>query len=332
MNDANDYKCSKCGAILKLDKGIQTFKCEHCKTECNLDSLNSIENSSNGIGVYTCQKCGSEMLSNINNEITSCIYCNNDEILKNKLGKDFNPEYIIQFKTTKNDVIKEFKKLYKKNLLIPLTLANIKEIRGMYVPSYIYNFDSTGEVEFECEFSSTWVSSGYRYTKKDKYKIIRAGNMSFQNIPVIGSKKMENDIIKSIEPFDYKELKEFNSSYLLGFLSEKYNVSVEDSINLVTDKAKTYFIEEMKKNIKDFNKITETDSSINIYNYMSSKVLLPVWFLNVNYKGKIYKFAMNGQTGKMLGDIPKNIIKVIFMWLGLFIIISFLLLIFQVIV
>lgn len=324
MNNANNHKCSNCGAILKSDKKGQTYKCEYCKLEFNLDN--------NKIDVYICQKCGSEILSDINNEITSCIYCNNKEISKNKLGKDFDPEYIIPFKTTKNDVIREFKKLYKRNWLIPVTLRNIKEIRGMYVPSYIYNFDSTGEVEFECETFSTWVSGGYRYTKKDKHKIIRAGNMSFENIPVVGSKKIENDIISSIEPFGYKELKEFNSSYLFGFLSEKYNIPFEESINIVTDKAKTYFIKEMENNIKNYNKISETDSSINIYNYKSSKVLLPVWFLNIIYKDKIYTLTMNGQTGKIVGDIPKNISKVIFIWIGLFIIVSILLLIFQVII
>ena len=75
----------------------------------------------------------------------------------------------------------------------------------------------------------------------------------------------------------------------------------------------------------------EIDNSINLYNYKSSKVLLPVWFLSVNYKGKTYTFVMNGQTGKIVGDVPRKISKIIFIWLVLFINISILLLIFQVI-
>ena len=33
-------------------------------------------------------------------------------------------------------------------------------------------------------------------------------------------------------------------------------------------------------------------------------VMLPVWLLYTSYHGKDYLFAMNGQTGKMVGDLP----------------------------
>lgn len=32
--------------------------------------------------------------------------------------------------------------------------------------------------------------------------------------------------------------------------------------------------------------------------------MLPVWVLSTNYRGKIYKFAMNAQTGKFVGELP----------------------------
>ena len=32
--------------------------------------------------------------------------------------------------------------------------------------------------------------------------------------------------------------------------------------------------------------------------------LLPVWLLHVRWNGKLYTFAMNGQTGKLVGDLP----------------------------
>ncbi|MCI6866591.1 MAG: hypothetical protein MR871_01330, partial [Lachnospiraceae bacterium] len=34
--------------------------------------------------------------------------------------------------------------------------------------------------------------------------------------------------------------------------------------------------------------------------------LLPVWVLNTMYKGKLYTFAMNGQTGKFVGNLPSD--------------------------
>ena len=47
--------------------------------------------------------------------------------------------------------------------------------------------------------------------------------------------------------------------------------------------------------------------------------MLPVWMVNINYKNKKYTFAMNGQTGKMVGDIPIDIPKAIIISIILFI-------------
>ena len=76
----------------------------------------------------------------------------------------------------------------------------------------------------------------------------------------------------------------------------------------------------MRKDIRGYDEITNVDNSINLYNCKSSYVLLPVWFLNLKYKDKMYTFAMNGQTGKLIGDIPTDIKKAIFIWIGIFLI------------
>ena len=37
--------------------------------------------------------------------------------------------------------------------------------------------------------------------------------------------------------------------------------------------------------------------------------MLPVWMVNVKYKDKMYIFAMNGQTGEFIGNIPLDVGK-----------------------
>ena len=328
MKNICDYKCTKCEKTLKSDLEGQNFKCEYCDKTFNLDNLNSIQlnkqNTNNEIYIYNCKNCNSQILSSIN--ITSCIYCKNNVLEKNKLENDLNPKYIIPFKTAKEYVIRKL----KNNWLKSITKKEIKEIKGIYVPCCIYDFDTSGEVEFECDTFSSWVSDGYRYTKKDKHKAIRGGNISFENILVSGSKKIQE--INFVDPFDYKELKKFDDSYLFEFLSEKYNISEEQLVDEAIKKVKTYFIEEMKKDIKGPNEVKVSDTSINLYNSKCSQVLLPIWFLELRYKNKNYTILMNGQTGKIAGDFPIKTNKIIFMWLGLFIIISIILLILQVII
>ncbi|MBR6690733.1 MAG: DNA helicase PriA [Bacilli bacterium] len=327
MNNTLDHKCPKCDAVLKFNPESQNWKCEYCRSKFNLEDLNTIELNkevSSEIDVYTCQNCGAEILADANTSATFCIYCKNTAILKNKLEGAFNPDYLIPFKTTKEDAIKAFKKHCKGKWLMPKAFnmkKNIKEISGIYVPFWLYNLDSTGEIEVKCEKISEWKSGDYNYKKIDTYKAIRGGNISFENIPVDGSKKFENDILNSIEPYNYEELKGFNYSYLSGFLSEKYDLNEEESVIDANTRARNSFIEEMKSDITGYDSKTLSDNSINIYNSKSSYVLLPVWFLNIKYKDKMYTFAMNGQTGKIVGNIPVDIKKAIFIWIGLFLII-----------
>lgn len=334
MNNAIDHKCPNCDAILKFNPHGENWKCEYCRSEFNLEQLNKYEEKTKnedkivkakqneeGLDVYTCNNCGASIVVDPNISTTSCVYCKNTAILKDKLHGDFSPNYIIPFKHTKEDAYLAFKKLGKGRILMPKEFnmkRNINEISGVYIPFWLYDFAANGEINADCKRITSWTSGNYRYTKTDTYLAIRGGNMSFCNVPVDGSKRFPNDVMNSIEPFDYKDLKEFNYSYLSGFLSEKYDMKSDEVINEAINRAKNTFIEQMKKDIRGYNTVIPTTNSINLSKTKSQYVLLPVWMLNVKYKDKIYTIAMNGQTGKMVGNIPINYTKAILIWLLVF--------------
>lgn len=337
MNNTIDHKCPKCDAVLKFNPHGSNWKCEYCRSEFNLEQLNSFESkktyeekiarvdtNEDGLDVYTCKNCGASIVVDPNVSTTFCVYCRNTAILKDKLHGDFNPQFVIPFKHTKEDAIEAFKKLGKGRILMPKVFnikKNIKEITGIYIPFWLFDFETSGEIEADCKRITRWVSGNYRYTKTDSYIVTRGGNMNFANIPVDGSKRFPNDVMNSIEPFDYKDLKKFNYSYLSGFLSEKYDMTSEEVSNEAQNRAKNTFIEEMKKDIKGYyTTIIPINNSINLNNTKQVYVLLPVWMLNVKYKDKIHTIAMNGQTGKMVGNIPIDYKKAIFIWILIFVI------------
>lgn len=330
MNSALDHKCPNCDAVLKFNPKDQNWKCEYCRSEFNLEELNTYEDKhkeeikTSEIDLYSCPNCGAEIIADSNVTTTSCVYCKNTAILKNRFDGSFNPDYLIPFRNTKEDAIEAFKKLTKGKILMPKefkSLKNIKEMSGIYIPFWLYDYDANGVIEADCKRITSWRSGNYRYTKTDTFLALRGGNMSFSNVPVDGSKKFSNDIMNSIEPFDYNDLKKFNISYLSGFLSEKYdvdkNIAIEDGIA----RAKNSFVEQMRKDIVGYNTVIPIKDSINLNNTNSKYVLLPVWLLNIKYKDKIYPFAMNDQTGKLIGDIPIDYKKAFLIWLGLVLIV-----------
>lgn len=324
---ALDNKCPSCGAPIKFVPSLKKWKCEYCNSEFDLEEMQKHNNASNikynqdsiiddydDYVTYTCQDCGAEIVADSQTAATFCVYCGNTAILKNKLSGKFLPDAIIPFKKEKQEAIDAFVNLAKGKLFVPKNFTkkdNIEKIRGIYIPFWLYDIDIAGSIDCNGTKIRSWSTGNVQYTRTEFYKMYRTGSMDFFKIPVDGSKRFSNDIMNSIEPFDYSGLTKYNHAYLSGFYAEKYDVpSDEASVEArrrALESGKNAFLDDCRgysqKNI--VRNTLETKIKNKYY------VLLPVWMVNVKYNNKSYIFAMNGQTGEFVGNIPLDILKVI---------------------
>lgn len=320
-----DHKCKSCGAVLKFNPHGQNWVCEYCKSEFTKEEVDAyeaergvealtketeavkLETNWDGADMYSCPNCGAEIIADENTSATFCVYCKNTAILKNKLVGEFNPTKLIPFYKTREDAIAAFKNMSKNKKFVPndfLVDKNIEEMRGIYIPFWLYDYDFKSDIVADAKKVTTWRSGDTRYTKTDTYSCTRGALMEFNKIPVDGSSHFDNAIMNSIEPFDYNGLIDFSHSYLSGFLAEKYDVDATTADLDAQNRARATATEVLKDDIKGYNSVVVTNSNHNITKALNEYVLLPVWILNIKYKDKVHTFAMNGQTGKMVGDIP----------------------------
>lgn len=339
----SDHKCLACGAPLNFDPKSQGWTCEYCGTKFTIEDLEkNIKKYDNikadeahedaSLDVYKCNNCGAEIVADENTSATFCVYCKNTAILKNKLVGKFEPKEIIPFYNTKEDAVAAFKKVCKKKPFSPKTFSdpkNIDEMRGVYIPFWLYDCTSSGNITADAKRIKVWTSGNRQYTKTDTYRCIRGGNVSYYKIPVDGSKHFDNAIMNSIEPFDYTKLVEFKHAYLSGFLAEKYDENSEICFEEARKRAEESTVELFKNNIVGYNSVIVTGRKIETSNNNNEYALLPVWMLNIKYKDKIYPFAMNGQTGKLIGDIPVDKKKVVITSICMFIGITLLIILIQ---
>lgn len=134
--------------------------------------------------------------------------------------------------------------------------------------------------------------------------------MKYERVPVDGSEKAEDALMDSIEPFDYGKLQKYNDAYLSGYLAEKYDVDKDKASERMKVRVENSTIEELK-GTATYDSLSVKSKNIDIKQTDVKYVMLPVWMLNIKYKNKMYKFAMNGETGKMIGEIPKSAGKII---------------------
>lgn len=306
------------------------WKCDYCASIFSLDEVNKFNEKkelkkskiTKDFSSYSCPDCGAQIIMDDVTTATFCVYCGNTAIIKNKLEGEFAPSKIIPFKVTKEQALQTFSKYKKGKIFMPKEFTdpnNVEKISGIYIPFFIYDCDVNANINVRATKVHSWSDSRYHYTKTDIYNVSTAGNMHFENIPVDGSTRFPDDIMNSIEPFDYNDLKEFNSSYLSGFLSEKYDTSMDELFPVAQNRAVNTANQELLNTVTGYaTKSISNNNTIVQKNNTSEYVLLPVWMLNVKYKGKFYTLAMNGQTGKFIGNVPIDKLKVLKYWLGIF--------------
>ena len=115
--------------------------------------------------------------------------------------------------------------------------------------------------------------------------------------------KADNTYMEAVEPFNYQDAVEFSGAYLSGYLADKYDVSTEDSIERANERVKNSTIEAFNDTTNRYTAVIPESSRVGFSNGKIRYSLLPVWMLNIKYMDKMYKFAINGQTGKLWANI-----------------------------
>ena len=330
MTNLIEYKCPCCGGGIEFDSSLQKMKCPYCDTEFEMDILKqydeelktqgeddltweekahtewSADDESN-IVTYICKSCAGEIITDKTTSATHCPYCGNPIVMKEHFKGDLKPDYVIPFKLDKQAAINGLKKHLEGKKLLPKVFKDenhIEEIKGVYVPVWLFDANADADIRYKGTKVRVWSDSNYNYTETSTYSVVRKGSLEFNCVPVDGSSKIDDDLMESIEPFNFSEAVDFQTAYLSGYLADKYDVSVEDSISRANERIKKSTENAFAETVSGYNSLTAENSSIKLSNSKSKYALYPVWLLNTKWKDKTYTFAMNGQTGKFVGNLP----------------------------
>lgn len=256
---------------------------------------------------YSCPSCGAELICDEAAAATSCPYCGNNTIIPGQFRGALKPDLVIPFKVGKEDAVRALKAHYKGKPFLPKRFSDenhVREIKGIYVPFWLFDGQAEADVRFAATRSTVVVTGRERITTTRHFDVRRAGTVDFEKIPVDASKKMPDDYMDSIEPYDYDDLKPFSSAYLPGYLADKYDVSVEDSRARADRRCEGSFVAAMEGTVEGYTSCSVKEENIRLKRGKVQYALMPVWILNTKWEGKDYLFAMNGQTGKLVGNLP----------------------------
>ena len=262
---------------------------------------------SEGMKAYSCPSCGAELICDATTAATSCPYCGNNTIVPGQFGGTMKPDYVIPFKLDKKAAVAALKKHYSKKFFLPRAFSSgnhLEEVQGIYVPFWLFDAGAEADCRFHATRSHTHTDGDYRVTVTEHFDVRRSGTMEFERIPVDGSKKMPDDYMDSIEPFDYAGLKSFSTAYLPGYLADKYDVTAQESMERADRRCHNSAFDQMRRDISGYEVVNQVGGNVRLHRGKVHYVLMPVWTLRTRWKNQDYLFMMNGQTGKMVGDLP----------------------------
>ena len=327
-----EMKCPCCDGAIEFDAGSQKMKCPYCSSEFEIADLQAYqedldtqpqenmtwdtaagsqwtEGETEGLRVYTCNTCGGEIVADETTGASECPFCGNPVIMTGQFAGALKPDLVIPFQVDKKAAIAALQNHYKGKRLLPKVFKDqnhIKEVKGLYVPVWLFDTDADAHVRYKASRTRTWSDSQYRYTETSHFSVIRGGGIGFDNVPVDGSTKMDDTLMESIEPFHIDDAVDFQTAYLSGYLADKYDVDAEASIERANQRIKQSTEEAFRSTVQGYTTVVPVSSVIHLQNGRARYALYPVWILNTQWNGQKFTFGINGQTGKIAGDLPMD--------------------------
>ena len=329
MAEIIEYKCPNCDGIITFDSQSQKMKCQYCGTELSVEAIQSYNQALTkhesqlswqppkgrewdtheqaNLTHYLCHSCGGEIITDKDTIATSCPYCDNQIVIDDHIQGLLKPDLVIPFQIDKNMAKEALKKHFEnKKLLPPLFKSenHLEEIKGIYAPYWLFDCKVEANISYRAHRIRNYSDSRYNYTQTDHFMLQREGSVRFQCIPADGSSKLDDTLMDSLEPFDYQKATDFQSAYLAGYLADKYDVSAEECTDKINQRIYTSVKQLFDNTTTSYLGTREINKDIQFNENQVHYSLLPVWILNTSWNGEKYIFAMNGQTGKFVGNLP----------------------------
>ena len=311
---SGEATCPGCGAEFQMEdlRAYAAQMAEKHDDNMNWDTEAGSqwqEGEADGLRIYGCKQCGGEIVADETTGATHCPYCGNPVVLAGHFTGLLKPDLVIPFKVDKKAAIAALQNHYKGKVLLPKVFKDqnhIEEVKGLYVPVWLFDTDADAYVQYRATRTRTWSDSQYNYTATDYYAVLRGGGIGFENVPVDGSTKMDDALMESIEPFNIADAVPFQTAYLPGYMADKYDVDAPSSIDRANQRIKQSTEDAFRSTVLGYTSVTTVNSNISLQNGKARYALYPVWILNTDWNGQKFTFAINGQTGKIAGDLPMD--------------------------
>ncbi len=335
------FPCDACGADLRFAPEQAELVCDHCGNglaigldgfvadpiseqdyrsalDADLPEQEIIE-----FRVSSCPNCGAQVEFNSVDHASECPFCATPIVTDTGTHRHIKPRGLLPFTLSEADGRKVMKDWLGGLWFAPNGLQEYarkgRRLDGIYVPYWTYDADTKssyqgqrGTVYYETRTVRRNGKNVQQRVQKVRWRS-KSGRVSrwFDDVLVLGSRSLPKKFTDGLEPWDLAELEPYQPEYLAGFRAEGYTVEIADGYQQARVKMDATIRRDVKFDIGgDRQKIQAVQTQVS--NVTFKHILLPVWLAAYKYRGRSFRFVVNGRTGRVQGERPWSILKIMF--------------------
>ncbi|MEA4911511.1 MAG: TFIIB-type zinc ribbon-containing protein [Oscillospiraceae bacterium] len=308
------YKCPNCGGAIVFDPATQDIICPYCKshyTKKDFDGTTAKAGADDGFesdaATYTCGNCGAQIVTTATTAATYCYFCHTPVVLEKRLSGTKKPDYVLPFKLTKDQATERLTGLFKSARFLPPIFKDrgeLEKVSGVYFPYWFTDSDADVALRGTGQNIRVWRAGDYEYTETSIYEIRRGGNVLLNSLSEPAIKDAGKVNLDYVCPFDDTSFENFSMTYLAGLFAEQRELDQLDVAEKMRAKMNTLAGNAVRSTIGAYSSVSVDSLNVDVKNTVWKYALLPVWVMTYNVEGTRYVYAINGQSGKIYGDLP----------------------------
>lgn len=342
MDDRKLWPCNTCGANLRYAPGATELVCEHCGARQPIPDLpkaksrrlNEIDldlgladdlpaTQMQDVRITPCPSCGAQVEFAGATHATECPFCATPVVIGTGEERRIKPQAVLPFVLTEKQAHDAMNTWLGSLWFAPNGLQEYarkgRALNGLYVP--FWTFDSvtrshyTGQRGTYYYETRTVTRNGQTTTEQVRHtRWTRCSgwvSRTFDDLLVLASKSLPVNYTQNLQPWDLSALQLWREDYLAGFTAEGYTVPLADGHATAREMMANVIRQDVADDIGgDEQRIDDIDTDWKDETF--KHVLLPIWMAAYKYRGKSYRFVVNGQTGKVQGERPYSAWKIAF--------------------
>ena len=338
MSVDHRFPCDQCGADFRYDPRTQGLTCDHCGNQsamadgtravalAELDLQTALANDlpqqeMEETRVSTCPNCAAQVEFDADIHAMECPFCATPVVTDTGTHRHIKPRGLLPFALTERAALDAMTDWLGSLWFAPSGLQSYarkgRAMQGIYVP--YWTFDAQTQTTYAGERGTVYYETKtvMRDGKRQQVRVakIRWRNVRgrvarfFDDILVLASTSLPKRYTDALEPWDLAALEPYNPAYLAGFRAEGYQVALEDGFT----EARTHMDRVIARDVKfdiggDRQRINDLRTDLSALTF--KHILLPVWVAAYKYRGKTYRFVVNGRTGRVRGERPYSAMKI----------------------